>query len=360
MRAIMMAAGKGTRLLPLTATRPKPMMPLLNQPIMDSMLSLVKSAGIDDVTILVDYLSEQIVSHVGDGSKFGLKVDYTADNIRRGTAGAVRNAAEGEKEPFLVVSADVLTTIDLRKMIDAHSNSNAHVTMMLASVSDTSQYGVAMLDERGRITRFHEKPRREDAFSNLVNAGIYVCSPDILPSIPDDTEFDFSRQLFPLMLKSGQQIGGYRFSGYWNDVGMPSTYLAATQDMVDGKLEEDALARKNYSDEPAYGRLITGRNCHIDASASIDGWAVMGDNVRIGKDVKLSRSIIYSNTQIGDSSLISEAIVGEGVSIDGAVTLDQGVVIGDGTRIGSDSRIGHNIKIWHHSRLGSGTKMLHT
>ncbi len=355
-----MAAGKGTRLLPLTATRPKPMMPLLNQPIMDGMIASVKAAGIDEATVLVDYLSDQIVRHLGDGSLFKMKIDYTTDNIKRGTAGAVKNAVSEEKEPFLVASADILTTIDLKEMIDAHSNSNASVTMMLSKVSDPSQFGVAQLDERKMITRFLEKPRKEESFSNLVNAGTYICDPDVFDDVPQDAVFDFSKDLFPLMLRKEKQILGFRYDGYWNDVGQPSTYLAATADVIEGKLEKENMRESYQHYEPTFGRLITGRNCEIDASAVIDGFAVLGDNVKIGRASKLSRSIIYSNSSIGDSCVVSEAIVGEGVSVDSSVTLDEGVVIGDRTTIGGDSRIGHNIKIWHHSRLGPGTKMLHT
>lgn len=360
MKAIVMAAGKGTRLLPLTATRPKPMIPMLNKPILDHMMENVRGAGIEEATVLVDYLSDQIVGHLGDGSGLSMKIDYTTDNIRRGTAGAVRHAAEHEKEPFVVVSADVLTSVQLSDLIEAHSNSNSAVTMMLSAVSDTSQYGVALLDERNRIVRFQEKPRREEAFSNLVNAGIYVCSPEMIREIPAEKECDFSRDLFPAMLGKEQTIQGFKFEGYWNDVGIPSTYLAATEDMVEGKIESNGKDGSYYADEPVFGRLITGSDCEIDASSVVEGFAVLGDNVRIGRGVKLSRSIIYSNTAIGDSSVIAEGIVGEGVSIERAVTLDEGVVIGDRTSIGSDSRIGHNIRIWHHSRLGRGTKMLHT
>lgn len=360
MKAVIMAAGKGTRLLPLTATRPKPMMPILNQPIIDSMVRAVKTAGIEEATVLVDYLSDQIVRHLGDGSAFKMRFNYTTDNIKRGTAGAVRNAVIGEKEPFVVASADILTTVEIKRMIEAHSNSSANVTMMLASVTDPSQYGVADMDGKNRITRFLEKPKKGEAFGNLVNAGAYVCNPEIFKMVPSDAAYDFSRDLFPLMLSRGMPINGYVFDGYWNDVGQPSTYLAATADMVEGKLEKENRNSANYLDEPTFGRLVTGSNCEIDASSVIDGFAVLGDNVRIGRGVRLSRSIIYSNTSIGDSSVVSEAIVGEGVAIEDAVVLDEGVVIGDRTSIGSDSRIGHNIKIWHHSRLGQGTKMLHT
>lgn len=355
-----MAAGKGTRLLPLTATRPKPMMPMLNQPMIDHMMNIVHEAGIEEATVLVDYLSDQIVHHLTDGSSKGMKIDFTSENIKRGTAGAVKNATSGEKEPFLVTSADVLTTVNLKKMIDAHSNSNAQVTMMLSTVSDTSQYGVVELDEKERIVRFQEKPRREEAFSNLVNSGIYVCNPEIFKEVRADAPTDFSKELFPAMLKKGLPIHGYRYKGYWNDVGLPSTYLAATEDMVEGRLEGEERTAGDYAEEPTFGRLVTGSGCEIDASAMVEGFAVLGDNVKIGKGVRLSRSIIYSNTAIGDTSVISEAIVGEGVNLGRSVTLDEGVVIGDRTSVGMDSRIGYNIKIWHHSRLGPGTKMLHT
>lgn len=359
MKAIVMAAGKGTRLLPLTATRPKPMIPILNEPIMDRMLSCLRRAGFREATVLVDYLSDRIVNHLGDGSSFGLEVDYTTDNIKRGTAGAVRFAASKEEEPFLVVSADVLTSLNLEKFVGAHQKSDAGITMALSEVSDPTQYGVAIVDEKGNISRFQEKPSREEAFSNLVNAGLYVCDPEVLSLIPDDRPFDFSRDLFPLMLKKGIPIQGFPFNEYWNDVGMPSTYLSATSDMVEGRIEAVPVITGNLDDVP-HGRLIAGDNCTIDGSVVIEGFAVLGHNVTLGRNVHISHSIIYSGTEIGDGTRISQSILGEGVSIGRNVVLDQGVVIGDGTVIGNESRIGHNIKIWHHSRIGSGTKMLHT
>ena len=361
MKAIVMAAGKGTRLLPITATRPKPMIPLLNEPILDHMMKVLRESGVTEATVLVDYLSDKIVRHLGDGSKYGMEVQYTTDNIKRGTAGAVKFAAEDISEPFLVVSADVLTTIDLRKFIESHHENRAVVSMALSSVRDPSQFGVAILDENNRVTRFQEKPKREEAFSNLVNAGMYVCAPEAMKLIPADRPSDFSRDLFPLMLSRNDRIYGFTFDSYWNDIGLPSTYLGATRDLIEGRVDGQA-AEESISDdeEMKHGRLVTGSNCSISASVQIEGFAVLGDNVSVGKNVKLSHSIIYSNTLIGDNSIISDAIVGEGVILGRSVTLDEGVVIGDRTRIGEDSRIGHNIKIWVRSRLGSGTKMLHT
>ncbi len=361
MKAMVMAAGKGTRLLPLTATRPKPMIPLLNEPILDHMMKSLKDAGIDETIVLVDYLSDKIVRHLGNGERLGMKVEYTTDNIVRGTAGAVKNAASRLREPFIVVSADVLTTIDLRKLISAHESMGTQITMALSRVRDPSQYGVAIMDDTNRVTRFLEKPKREEAFSNLVNAGMYVCEPGVLDIIPDGSQFDFSRNLFPKMLSGGDAIGGHPFDDYWNDVGLPSTYLGATRDMVEGRLESGHSMTVTADDgDMKYGRLVTGSNCSIAASVDIDGFAVLGDNVTLGKNVTISHSVVYSNTEIGDDSVISEAIVGEGAVLGKSVTLDQGVVIGDRTRIGEGSRIGHNIKIWVHSRLGPGTKMLHT
>ncbi|MEM3852354.1 MAG: NDP-sugar synthase [Methanomassiliicoccales archaeon] len=359
LKAMVMAAGKGTRLLPLTATRPKPMIPLLNEPIMDRMMENLKKAKIDEAVVLVDYLSDRIVNHLGDGSSHGMHITYTTDNIKRGTAGAVKYAAQSERDTFVVVSADVLTSLDIRKFIDTHLSGEAPVTMALSTVSDPTQFGVAVLDENGMITRFQEKPKREEAFSNLVNAGLYVCEPDILNLIPDNNKFDFSRDLFPLMLQKGMPIAGYQFRDYWNDVGLPSTYLQATSDLVEGRVEGNFL-QVGSIDEVPHGRLITGRNCTIDGSLVIDGFAVLGDNVHIGKNIRISHSIIYSNCSISDGCVISQAILGEGVQLGSGVVLDEGVVVGDWSRVGEDSRIAHNIKIWHHSRIGPGTKMLHT
>lgn len=351
MEAILMAAGKGTRLLPLTANRPKPMIPFLNKPLINYMFNLLRDATVDKITILVDYYSEKIMNYFGDGSKYGVKIEYSGNNIPLGTAGAVKKVAKKIDDTFIVGSADILTKINLRDFVKFHKMKGGLVSIALSTVDDPTQYGIVVKDENDRIVRFLEKPKSTEVFSNLVNAGIYVVEPEVFDKIPPNTEFDFSKNLFPLLLKEDLPMYGFHFSEYWSDIGRPSAYLGAVRDFL--KMQHEVLSVVKEGE----GILITGENCKVPSNIYVKGFAIVGDNIEIGRNVEIDSSVIWSSTKLGDNIKMTNAIIGESASIDSNVAIGAGSVLGDYCIIGKNVKLEQNTKLWYGSRIGSGTQM---
>lgn len=359
MKAVVLAGGKGTRLLPLTVYRPKPMIPFFNRPLMEYALQNLIKAGVDEVYVLVGYLKERIIEHFGDGSQWGIEIHYSnKDNIKLGTAGATKKVVRYMDDTFFVVSSDVLTNLDLKALYEYHKKKKALATIALSQVEDPTQYGIAIIDEDGRIVRFKEKPKPEEAFSNLVNAGIYVFEPEAFDLVPKGKNFDFSKDLFPRMLENDLSLYGFPFSEYWNDVGRPSSYLQATEDVFLGRLLLPHVRTENLKGNLEHGgALFTGRRCVL-RGPEIRGFAVLGNDVEVGRNVKIERSVIFSGATIGDGTEIREAIIGENVHIGRGVTIQPGSVIGDNTLIEDFSKIGSNVKIWVESRIGKESIIL--
>lgn len=359
MKAVVLAGGRGTRLLPLTVYRPKPMIPFFNRPLMEYIVQKLAKTGVDEIYVLVGYLKERIMEYFGDGSKWGLEIHYSdKDNVKLGTAGATKKVAREMDEAFFVVSSDVLTNLDLKALYDYHHEKKALATVALSEVDDPTQYGIAIINEDGRILRFKEKPKPEEAFSNLVNAGIYVFEPEAFDLVPKGKNFDFSRDLFPRMLENDLPLYGFPFSEYWNDVGRPSSYLQAIEDVFLGRLHLPDLRTEGLKGNLEYGgALVTGKRC-ILRKPEIRGFAVLGDEVEIGRNVKIERSVIFSGAVIGEGTEIKEAIIGENVRIGRGVLVQPGSVIGDNTLIEDFSKIGSNVKIWVESRIGGESIIL--
>jgi mannose-1-phosphate guanylyltransferase len=348
MDAVVLAAGRGTRLLPLTATRPKPLVPFLNRPLMDYMMVKLQEMGVGRTFVLVDYLGEQIRSYYTRTN--GMELIFSGDNEPLGTAGAVKKVVAEFDDTFIVVSGDVLTDLDLRLLRKAHGE-GAPVTMALSTVVDPRQYGIAVLDGRQRIVRFLEKPKPEEVFSNLVNAGIYIFEPGVFDMIPPKASFDFSRDLFPLMLRKGIPIQGYPFRAYWNDIGRPTNYLAATADSVSGRFSNSLVPSVQVKEG---GVAITGRNCHLGEGVEVNNFAILGDNVTVGAGSKLNSVVIFSNSTLGEGCKVGESIVGSDCVLEDRVQVRAGSVIGDACYIKAGAVLGHNTKLWYASRLTEG------
>ena len=219
MKAVIMAGGEGARLRPLTCDRPKPMVPLMDKPMMEYIVELLTSHGITEQAVTLQYLPEQIKEYFGDGSSFGASLYYFLEDEPLGTAGSVKNAASFLKETFLVISGDCLTDIDLSEAITFHRQKEALVTIVLTPQDNPLEYGVVMVDEEGKILRFLEKPSWGEVFSDTVNTGIYILEPEVLEYIPAGKKFDFSKDLFPLLLQEKKALYGCSLSGYWCDIG---------------------------------------------------------------------------------------------------------------------------------------------
>lgn len=359
MQAVLMAGGKGTRLLPLTVYRPKPMIPFFNKPMMEYILRNLIEAGVEEVFVLVGYLKERIMNYFGDGSEYGIEIHYSnGENINLGTAGATKKVVDKINDTFIVASSDVLTNLNLMELFEFHKKKKALATIALSQVEDPTQYGVAIVDSGNRILRFKEKPKPEEAFSNLVNAGIYVFEPEVFDLVPKGENFDYSLNLFPKMLEENLPLYGFPFKEYWNDVGRPSSYLQATEDAFFGKLRLKEIRVDTLKGNIEYGGAIfTGKRCRL-RRFNVRGFAVIGDNVEIGRNVKIERSVIFSNTVIEEGAEIREAIIGENVYIGKGAVIEEGSVIGDNSVIEEFTKIGANIKIWVESRIGKESIIL--
>lgn len=367
MDAVLLAAGKGTRLRPLTVNRPKPLVPVANRPVMEYQLRLLENAGFDRVIIPVGYLADQIVSYV-ESFESGLEFEFSFDNIPLGTAGSVAKLRDRLNETFLVISGDLLVDLDVGQLMGFHAQTRASVTIALTRVEDPTQYGIALL-EGSRISSFAEKPEPSKVFSNLVNAGIYVMEPEVLDEVPPNAQFDFSLDLFPSIIDR-RYLAGHLLGGYWNDIGRPSSYLQANGDALLGRFPMEKFVRdpmvpskvtpvmgrsSTLGDVDISGPVLLGENCLVEGGSALRSFVVLGNDVSVGKGCVLDSVVVHEGTTIGSSADVRHCIVGRECVISDDVELAEGTVIGDHTRIGRGCRIGANMKIWAGSTLGANT-----
>ena len=223
-----MAGGEGTRLRPMTANQPKPLLPVVNRPIMEHVLRLLKRHGFDETVVTVQFLASLIRTYFGDGDELGMHLSYATEETPLGTAGSVKNAEAALKDDaFLVISGDALTDIDLGAVVRAHKDRNALVTVCLKRVPDPLEFGIVITDEEERIERFLEKPTWGQVFSDTVNTGIYVMEPEVFDHVEPGAIVDWSGDVFPALVNAGAPVFGYVADGYWEDVGTHDSYLRA-------------------------------------------------------------------------------------------------------------------------------------
>ena len=237
MKAVIMAGGKGTRLRPLTCNKPKPMVPIVNRPMMEHIIYLLQKHGFNEVWITLFYLPELIRNYFGDGSEFGMKINYSLEETPLGTAGSVKKVVDNLNDTFLVISGDALTDINLEKAIKFHKAKKVKATIVLTKVPNPLEYGVVIADQKGEVKRFLEKPGWGEVFSDTVNTGIYILEPEVFNLFESGSEFDFSKNLFPMLLDKGESIGGFVADGYWSDIGNLEQYRQAHYDVLTGKVK---------------------------------------------------------------------------------------------------------------------------
>lgn len=351
LKAVIMAGGFGTRLRPLTSKIPKPMVPIMNKPMIEHIVRLLVKHGIKDIVVLIFYHPNVIKNFLGDGSQFGASIQYVKADSDYGTAGSVRNAydlLEGSR--VLVISGDVLTDFDLKKVVAYHESKKSKATLVLTHVPDPLQFGLVITEPDGKIVRFLEKPTWGEVFSDAVNTGIYVIEPDVIEMIPYRDEYDFSKELYPRMLREGMPLYGYSAEGYWRDVGNLNEYIEAQLDCLDNKVvvetEGERRTHKN-------AQIVAPKSLKIPKSLKAKGTIVIGDNVSIGEDVELVDSIIGNNTSIGSNSSVSRCILWDNVTI-GSHSRLTGNVIGSNTIVGERAQIEENVFISDDCIIGNG------
>ena len=368
MKAVIMAGGFGTRIQPLTSNMPKPMIPLANRPIMIHIVELLKKHGITDLVMLLYHQPDVIKNFFRDGADFGVKITYVIPMQDMGTAGAVKCAEEYLDERFMVISGDLLTDFNLKKVIDFHVDHKAIATITLTPVKDPLQFGVVVTNREKRITQFLEKPGWAEVISDTINTGIYVLEPEIFQYIPEGENFDFSQDLFPFLLENKFPLFGYPIKGYWRDIGNTDSYREAHNDIFRGKINikidekkldflgKDLRAGNDAKIEDVSalgGTIIVGENSQIMGNAQLTD-SVIGRNCTIEAGAKLSRCVIWDNVYIRKGANLEDSVICNNVSIGQGVTMEEGVIVADDTSIGEDAYIKRDVKIWPKKLIESG------
>src|SRR5215210_1019548 len=276
MKAVVMAGGEGSRLRPLTSNQPKPMVPIVGKPCMEHIIELARSHGFEDVIVTVAFLPQAIRSYFGDGGGIGVNMEYSVEESPLGTAGSVRLASGRLDGTFLVISGDALCDFDLTKLVEFHRERGAAATIALKSVENPLEFGIVVTDSDGRIERFLEKPSWGQVFSDTINTGVYVLEPQVLRHVPAGEPFDFSKQLFPLLLEMGRPMYGYVAEGYWQDVGDLGQYAQANFDALDG------LVQLNIPGLQLRGNIWLSESAGVDDLDAIEGPSFVGNYCRVG------------------------------------------------------------------------------
>lgn len=332
------------------------MAPMVNRPMMSHIVSLLPRLGIREVLSLLYYQPEVITTYFGNGSAFGVDMHYVQSEADFGTAGSVRNAYEFLDERFIIISGDVLTDFNLAKAIAFHEEKKARATVVLTRVPDPLAFGVVMTNDDGKITRFLEKPQWGEVFSDTINTGIYILEPDVLDLIPYKREYDFSKDLYPHMLREDLGLYGYIAEGYWRDIGNLTEYQTAHMDALRGTVKIELPGKKR-------GNVYLGEGTFIADDVQFEGTVVLGDNVTVGRGAllantvvgdgclidagaELRNSVIWSHSHIGRNAHLTDDVVCTYVEVGNDVVINENVFVADRCRIGDGARLLANIKLW--------------
>ena len=361
-----MAGGEGSRLRPLTSRQPKPLVPVVGRPIMEHILMHLRRHQMRDVVATVQYMGASIRNYFGDGSEQGVSLTYSVEDSPLGTAGSVMLARQHLNEPFVVISGDSLTDIDLAAAARFHRERKAIATIVLKPVPNPLEYGVVVVDEGGAVQRFIEKPSWGEVISDLANTGIYILDPAVFDFFRSGEVTDWSGDVFPKLLKEGEKVFGWVAGGYWEDVGSHSAYVKANFDCLEGKVKVQLPADRvgesiwvHEEAEVAAGARIDGpalicAGAKIRAGAWINGPCVIGPYTTIDSGVKVSNSITWDHTYIGLNSRLRGSVVCRSVTIKNGCLLEEGSVIGSDVVIGAGSTVNANVRIWPNKEVEPG------
>ena len=364
-----MAGGEGTRLRPLTSNQPKPMVPIVGKPCMEHILELLKRHGLEDVIVTVAFLPQAIRSYFGGGETLGLAIEYSVEESPLGTAGSVRLASDRLDDTFLVISGDALCDVDVTDLIRFHREKGAAVTIGLKSVDNPLEFGIVVTDDEGRIERFLEKPSWSQVFSDTINTGIYVLEPEVLRHVPTDRPYDFSKELFPLLLEMGRPMYGYVFDAYWQDIGNLDQFRQANFDALDERVGLDVpgirlrgnvwLGEGVEIDDLAAveGPAFLGNYCRVAPDASVGPHSVLGASVTLLERARTERSVIDAATHIGRSARVEGAVIGRGCDIRAHAHVQEGAAIGDEVSLGAQSAVMPGVRIYPYKEVETGARI---
>ncbi len=369
LQAVVMAGGEGSRLRPITSTRPKPLVPVVNRPILWHVLRLLKRNDFTEANITLHYLADQVTMAFGEGKDVGIPLIYSFEDKPLGTAGSVKAIEDNLSGTFLVISGDVMTDFNLAELVAFHKKKGAAATIGLTRVSNPLEYGVILSDQEGKVTKFLEKPNWSEVFSDTVNSGIYVIEPEVLKLVESERAYDFSKDLFPRLLKSGYGIYAKTLDGYWCDVGMPSQYIAAHYDILSGKTKVEIPGKQvapsvwlegqvDYpKDVQLVGPCLIGARTTIGKGAVVGPLSCIGSNVTLESNSVVSRSVIYDFVYVGRDAEAKGCVIGKNAVLRPRSRAFEGAVVGDGTQLGTGSEIAQNVRVWPDKNIESGASV---
>jgi NDP-sugar pyrophosphorylase family protein len=352
MKAILLAGGKGTRLRPLTIHTPKPIVPIFDRAFLHYQIDLLKQVPeIDEVILSLNYQPRRIEEVFGNGEGTGVRIRYVVEPAPLGTGGAIRFAAQGISDTIVVFNGDVMTSVDVNRVIALHRERAAKATIVLTPVDNPSAYGLVETAPDGAVRRFLEKPKADQITCNTINAGIYVLEPDTFDRIPRDVAYSIERAYFPSLVDRGEPFVAYVDRGYWIDIGTPEKYVQVHRDMFDGRFNGGLFATVDPS-QPVVApdaRIEEGARlqspCFVDSGATVKAGAVVGPYAVIGKgaiveeEASVAGSIVWPNNRIGQHAEVEGAIIGRSCHVGRYVTLQTPVVLGDKTVLTDYTRI---------------------
>jgi mannose-1-phosphate guanylyltransferase / phosphomannomutase len=367
MKAVVMAGGEGTRLRPMTASMPKPLLPIVNKPIMEHVLRLLQRHGITETVVTVQFLASLVRNYFGDGEELGMVLHYATEDAPLGTAGSVKNAEHLLSDgTFLVISGDALTDFDLTDLMKFHHDKGALVTVCLTRVPDPLEFGITIVDDDGKVQRFLEKPTWGQVFSDTVNTGIYVMEPEVFEHVAKGESVDWSGDVFPWLVDQGLPIYGYIAEGYWEDIGTHESYFKAQADVLSGKVDVDLDAFEVspgvwvgegadvHPEAVLRGPLYVGDYAKVEAGAELREFCVLGSNVVVKNGAFLHRAIVHDNVFIGPHTNLRACVIGKNTDVMRAARVEEGAIIGDECVIGEEALVSADIKIYPFKTVEAG------
>ena len=363
MKAIIMAGGEGSRLRPLTCDCPKPMLKLLGRPMMEYAIRLLKRHGIEDIGVTLGYLPDAVRDYFGDGSDFGVRLNYFVEDTPLGTAGSVRRAKDFLSERFIVLSGDGITDFDLGAILRFHMAHGAQATLVLKKCGQPQEYGMVNVDKEGRVLGFCEKPGRYDICSDLINTGIYLMEPELLERITPERPCDFGSEFFPGMLRDGLPLFGCEMQGYWCDVGDAGAYLRVHDDALAGRIgleglgphiAEDAVLEEGCAIDPP---VYIGRGAHIRAGARLHAGSVVGDGCTLACGANVKRSVLFDGASVGENAQLRACILCAGATVGRDAQVYEEAVVGSGSHVGARARVMPGVKLWPQKDVPDGERM---
>ncbi|HEX2084964.1 MAG TPA: NDP-sugar synthase [Solirubrobacteraceae bacterium] len=362
MQAVILVGGEGTRLRPLTSTVPKPIVPLVDRPLMAYMLEWLKGHGVEDVVMLMGYLATALRNVLGDGSQYGLRIRYVEEPEPRGTGGALKFAEELLADRFLMLNGDVLSDMDLSAQIEQHQRTGAKATLALVPVEDPTAYGLVRTDDERAVLEFVEKPSPDAIDTNLISAGAYVLEKEVVDLIEPNRNVSIEREIWPQLVGDG--LYAFPHEAYWLDIGTPERYLQATFDILEGLCRTQVRERLGETftavgrDVKCKGRIVppavVGRRTRIDDGAHVGSLVVLGDGVKVGKGATVERSVVMQGTEIGPGCVLRGCVVAAGSRIGAGTQITGGAVLGEGVTVGEDNVLTRGVRVFPHVTIPDG------